>query len=183
MSNQSQPPPFAIVMRGYDVEQVNQVMARINAARANPAEMSTVATELRTASFAVVMRGFDRAQVDGYIAEAAAILAGSGQAAAQLIAEQSPPQPEPRSQPQPTGGVPSLSSRPRGERFPKRFGNAYRPGDVDAFVERVNSTLNTTLTSHETRSVRFGTGLRGYAVEPVDGWIDQVRAYLESRGR
>lgn len=169
MSSRFPPPTFATVMRGYDVTQVNELVARIAAAQEDPALAVTVAAELRSASPATVLRGFDRGQVDEYFATSAAMLAATGQ---------SSPDTAP-----PTSAVPSLSTRPRGERFPKRFGNAYRTGDVDAFVERVASTLNTTLTSHETLSVRFGTALRGYSVDVVDDWIDSVRSNLLARGR
>ncbi|ADD42265.1 DivIVA domain-containing protein [Stackebrandtia nassauensis] len=164
MNTPFQPPTFTIVMRGYDVERVNQLVARIAAAHDNPDAIT--AAELRDVKLPVVARGFKTKQVDQFLASTVTALAASGQPQRPTVA-----------------AVPSLSTRPRGDRFPKRFGNAYRPGDVDAFVERVSSTLNTTLTSHETRSVRFGTGFRGYAVDPVDAWLDQVQTYLLSRGR
>lgn len=166
VSSPFQPPSFTIGMRGYDVAQVNQLVARIAAAHSDPAAAAAIAAEMPTARFDIVARGFKAKQVDEFLAAAVVTLAASGRAATAAPA-----------------AVPSLPVRPRGERFPRRFGNGYRTGDVDAFVERVNSTLNTTLTSHETRSVRFGSGFRGFAVDPVDAWIDQVRTYLESRSR
>lgn len=169
VSSPFQPPSFTIAMRGYDAGQVNQLVARIAEAHTQPDLAATVAAEIRSAKFSTVMRGFDVKQVDGYLAQTATTMAGTGQ----------PTNPGPA----PTTAVPSVSVRPRGDRFPKRFGSAYRTGDVDAFVERVASTLNTTLTSHETQVVQFGNTLRGYAVDAVDDWIDQVRANLLSRGR
>lgn len=158
-------PGFSTVMRGYDVAQVNQLLNRIAAAQADPALAPTVAAEIASAKFDVVLRGFDLKQVDEFLAHTSRTLAGGGQPAAD-------PQ------------LPALLTHPRGERFAKRrLRGGYRVDEVDAYVERVHATLNSTLTSHEVEAVQFRNGFGAYDVDAVDDWLHQVQTYLRSRGR
>ncbi len=60
---------FTVVLRGYDIGEVEAVLKRIkNAlASADPALRASVRTELDHHAFRIRLRGYDRAQVDAYI--------------------------------------------------------------------------------------------------------------------
>jgi DivIVA domain-containing protein len=57
---------FTIVLRGYDIDEVNDLLKRANLAlgSADPAARADIVRELREAAFTVRMRGYERSQVD-----------------------------------------------------------------------------------------------------------------------
>ena len=169
MSTPLPEPRFARVLRGYDRAEVDKVVERIRrSAEAPGAPGAITPDEIESAMFRIVMRGYDEHQVDDYLDHAvthikratATQTAGDGTAV-------------PRTR----------SVRARGQRFAIAYTGAYKTEDVDAFVDRVESTLNTTLTSFEVQSLRLRNGLRGYSAGEVDEWLNQVQAFLISRGR
>lgn len=63
---------FTIVLRGYDIGEVEEAMERYRTARAStdPALRAAVRRELTDRAFRVRVRGYDRAQVDEYFRQA-----------------------------------------------------------------------------------------------------------------
>jgi len=63
---------FTIVLRGYDIGEVEEAMERVRTARASldPALRAAVRRELTSRTFRIRMRGYDRAQVDEYFRQA-----------------------------------------------------------------------------------------------------------------
>jgi DivIVA domain-containing protein len=63
---------FSIVLRGYDIGEVEEAMERVRAARVSldPVFRATVRRELTNRSFRIRLRGYDRAQVDEYFRQA-----------------------------------------------------------------------------------------------------------------
>lgn len=61
---------FGFVLRGYDPDQVNDLIRRANQAlgSADPAHRGAVERELRQPTLAVVLRGYDRSQVEERLA-------------------------------------------------------------------------------------------------------------------
>ncbi|GAB3140376.1 hypothetical protein GCM10027290_11090 [Micromonospora sonneratiae] len=62
-------PDFTIVLRGYDIAQVDAVVRRAAEARVSgdPALRAAVLSELREVSLPVKLRGYDRFQVDDHL--------------------------------------------------------------------------------------------------------------------
>jgi DivIVA domain-containing protein len=63
---------FSVVLRGYDIGEVEEAMERFRTARAStdPALRAEVRRELTVRAFHVRVRGYDRAQVDEYFRQA-----------------------------------------------------------------------------------------------------------------
>ena len=61
---------FTIVLRGYDIDQVHDLIRRANFALAlpDPAERAEMARQLRRPDLRVRLRGYDRSQVDSRLA-------------------------------------------------------------------------------------------------------------------
>ncbi|WP_051799813.1 DivIVA domain-containing protein [Catenuloplanes japonicus] len=57
---------LTVVLRGYDIGEVDAVLARIDAVQ-DPAARASLAAELRGTAFTVVLRGYDRGQVDAHL--------------------------------------------------------------------------------------------------------------------
>jgi DivIVA domain-containing protein len=68
---------FTVVLRGYDIAEVDAVVQRAHEALASdsPAMRISAREELRQIAFRVRFRGYDRMQVDEYLRRAAALLA------------------------------------------------------------------------------------------------------------
>lgn len=64
---------FNVVLRGYDIEGVDDLIRRANLALAlpDPAERTAVERQLRQPGIAIKFRGYDRSQVDRRLAELA----------------------------------------------------------------------------------------------------------------
>ncbi|MGH8876148.1 MAG: DivIVA domain-containing protein [Stackebrandtia sp.] len=170
MTTPPRAPRFATVLRGYENSEVDNLVERINRSLEMPTAPSAITPdEIEAAQFRIVLRGYDEQEVDHFLDEAIWYLRKATGTAPTADTPAAP--------------LESLATKPRGQRFAIGFGRPYRTADVDAFVERVEATLNTTLTSFEVQSVVFRTGFRGYRVDPVDEWLDQVQAFLLARGR
>ena len=63
---------FTVVLRGYDPDEVDAIIRRIEQAQASidPALRATVRAELSHPTFRIRMRGYDRPQVDDYLRRA-----------------------------------------------------------------------------------------------------------------
>jgi DivIVA domain-containing protein len=63
---------FTIVLRGYDIAEVEETMQRVRAALAttDPAKRAAVRREVDGRAFTVRLRGYDRNQVDEYFRRA-----------------------------------------------------------------------------------------------------------------
>lgn len=61
---------FLIALRGYDMKEVDALLAEVEAAvlSEDPARRALAAETLRQATFKIKWRGYDRMQVDGYLA-------------------------------------------------------------------------------------------------------------------
>ncbi len=70
-------PRFMIVLRGYDIKQVDALVQQASEALASGsfALRASVRDELRRTAFPVRLRGYDRSQVDGYLRQLEAMLA------------------------------------------------------------------------------------------------------------
>jgi DivIVA domain-containing protein len=68
---------FTVVLRGYDIAEVDAVVQRAHEALASdsPAMRTSAREELRQIAFRVRFHGYDRMQVDEYLRRAAALLA------------------------------------------------------------------------------------------------------------
>jgi len=60
---------FTIVLRGYDIDEVSDLLRRANLAHGSPdpAARAAIVHELRKAAFTVRMRGYERGQVDQHL--------------------------------------------------------------------------------------------------------------------
>lgn len=69
-------PDFAVVVRGYDRNEVKAVLERIEAALVanDPFQKAAVEQELERTRFTVRLRGYDRAQVDDFLSRMKAVL-------------------------------------------------------------------------------------------------------------
>ena len=82
-----------------------------------------------------------------------------------------------------------MTGQSGGSRFPRHWGRpAYWPSEVDAFIDRIEATLNGTaapgqaVTAADVRAARFGTTRRkGYPMRVVDDALDAYAALLASR--
>ncbi|MEQ4303041.1 hypothetical protein ABNF97_16860 [Plantactinospora sp. B6F1] len=65
----TQNPDFAVSLRGYDRDEVNELIRRGNDALVSgtPAERAAVAEQLRRPVLTVRLRGYDRIQVMGHL--------------------------------------------------------------------------------------------------------------------
>ena len=63
---------FTVVLRGYDTDEVNTMLSRVQQAlaSADPALRASVRTELNQPTFRIRLRGYDRAQVDDHFRNA-----------------------------------------------------------------------------------------------------------------
>jgi hypothetical protein len=71
---------FTVVLRGYDINQVHDLIRRANLALASPdrAERAEVERELREPVLDVKFRGYDRSQVEHRLADLADQLSAAG---------------------------------------------------------------------------------------------------------
>ncbi|WP_116950702.1 DivIVA domain-containing protein [Jiangella endophytica] len=160
-------PRFTVAMRGYDRTQVDAHCSRIEATLAGTAgTLAITAEEAVNPVFTIVLRGYDPREVEAWVRAQAALLSG-GTGAAPLVRHSE---------------VLRVAERPAGERFTVvRLAEGYDIGDVDAFLDRVRTTVGTTLSADEVQRVQFTTvRLRaGYDMRAVDDYLDEVVAELQ----
>ncbi|MGI5150834.1 hypothetical protein ACQEVC_31505 [Plantactinospora sp. CA-294935] len=67
----TQDPDFTVTLRGYDRDEVHELIRRGNDALASgsPANRAAAAQQLRRPVLTVRLRGYDRAQVEGYLGQ------------------------------------------------------------------------------------------------------------------
>ena len=82
-----------------------------------------------------------------------------------------------------------MTGQSAGSRFPRHWGRPnYWPSDVDAFIDRIEATLDGTaapgqaVTAADVKNSRFGsTRRKGYDMRAVDDALDAYAAQLASR--
>jgi DivIVA domain-containing protein len=155
---------FQRVRRGYDTDQVHQVLVIVADALAGRIRFNP--DHVRTAVFKVVPNGYDQKQVDEFLA---------------LLEHQL------RHKIVPPTGLES-GEHLLAIKIPKAS-NGYDRGEVDAFLVRAAANLDGqgSMSANEVRNTRFSTtsGLlnRGYQVQAVDALLDDLEQELRLRGR
>ncbi|MCL2788278.1 MAG: DivIVA domain-containing protein [Micrococcales bacterium] len=163
--------------RGYDVDQVNGFFARAQAVYEGQSSEPLTPAEVRSASFDQVRGGYDEGAVDGALdrldqaftrKERAAFIAQRGeQAWLDRIVERATT-------------LYDRLGRPAGRKFaPAARGKpAYDKQQVDLLCQRLADYFNTgkTLASADVRHAVFTAvrGARGYAMAPVDAFLDRA---------
>jgi DivIVA domain-containing protein len=169
----SGPLGFTLAMRGYATAEVDAFLdhaaAELDQLRAG-GRSSMTAASVRAARFAKVSKGYAMPEVDAYLDDLAAEF--------DQLAPPSPPPPAPK----PQLSAPSFKVALRG----------YAMREVDALVSRVEAEFSTlrgvlerggggyrpTLTAAEVNKAEFNRGLRGYAMDEVDDFLDEVAEEL-----
>nr|BFE59838.1 hypothetical protein GCM10020063_043640 [Dactylosporangium thailandense] len=156
---------FSVVLRGYDPQAVDALLAPAAAAltAADERARADAVAGLRRANLPVVLRGFDRAQVDGAIAMLTAQLEGA-----------TGPEPEPDLSDDRPGHMAEFDVVLRG----------YDVAAVDRLVEQVGRALTSgsvTARAAAAAAVRqavFAVKFRGYARHQVDRFLQQAAREL-----
>ncbi|MDR3202981.1 MAG: DivIVA domain-containing protein [Bifidobacteriaceae bacterium] len=162
---------------GYDVTEVNEFFARAQVIYEGKSDERLTPAEVRGVSFTQVRHGYDEAAVDGALdrldaaftrKERASFITDHGQQAwLDKVVERATT-------------LYDRLGRPAGEKFaPAEHGKpAYDRSQVDGLCQRLSDYFNTgrPLTSTEVRHAVFGPtrGKRGYAMSPVDAFLDRA---------
>ncbi|REE99120.1 DivIVA domain-containing protein [Thermomonospora umbrina] len=162
-------PRFPVVLRGYDCDQVDALIARIEAVLRDGAPRPT-AEDVLSSRFAVVLRGYDQGAVDRFL------YARIRELSARAL---------PQSSPRRRADVGRLIDWIESVEFPAtRVHARYDVREVDAFLERVVAGLHGAappLTSGDVkagafRRVRVG---RGYDRGEVDRFLGRLAEALD----
>lgn len=152
-------PRFTVAPHGYDRAQVDAHCLRVEATLAGTAgELAITADEAVNPVFAMVAHGYDHQEVEAWVRGRAALLAGG-----------------------PQTGRATVVSGPPDARFPVvRLHEGYDLAEVDAFVERIQATMATTLRIDDVKNIEFTTVRlhEGYDMRAVDEYLDEVIARL-----
>ncbi|MEV6930352.1 DivIVA domain-containing protein [Dactylosporangium sp. NPDC051485] len=158
---------FSVVLRGYDPQAVDALLAQAVAALTTVDESARAdaVTALRRANLPVVLRGFDRAQVDGAIASLTAQLEG---------APGSEPEPDPDLWDGWSVNMAEFDVALRG----------YDVAAVDRLVEQVGRALTSGSAAARAeaavavRQAVFAVKFRGYARHQIDRFLQQAAREL-----
>jgi DivIVA domain-containing protein len=163
--------------RGYDVDEVNAFFARAQAVYEGRTDERMTPEDVRTAKFARMAHGYDESAVDGALdrldaaftrKERAAFIEVNGQQAwLDRVVERATTLYERLSRPAGEKFAPALRGKP-----------AYDKHQVDLVCQRLSDYFNNgkQLTSTEVRHSVFALtrGRKGYAVAPVDAFLDRA---------
>lgn len=164
--------------RGYDPNQVRELVWRIDQALSGRIPHAVTASDVTNTVFDVVKDGYGMSEVDSLLSDAVRHL--------RVL----PPTPKASPVLHRPGQALDRHARVkllrrcwelRGKRFRRaRFGRGYRITEVDDFTDLVAAQYGNGLSAARAREVMFREQWRGYDEPTVDAWLDALERLLAS---
>jgi|GEM_PF-3704476 len=172
---------IGMTARGYDPEQVRELVWRIDQALSGRIPHAVTASDVSSTAFDIVPDGYEMSGVDAMLSEAI-----------RQLRSLPPPTKAAQSTTAPTQALDRYARvellrrcwELRGKRFRRfRFGRGYRITEVDDFTDFVAARYGNGMMAKDVQEVLFSQQWRGYDESAVDAWLDAVEELLRSEGR